>query len=313
MRQPKHRKQNKMKCLTLLIVIIFSFMTNTVIAEAQVWKVSDNVYSYGNPNLGYFSMFVVTNEGVVVIESINSVHSKAMLGAIKNITNKPVRYLLQSHNHWDHSKGGKVFREQGAKIVAHSEAVEWMKENSHDDLVLPDVVWSGKQKNIVLGDTVIELHYLGMNHGLGMTTFLLPKEKIVYIADIVTPNRLLFSIADFNFREWTRTLIALEKMDFQKTIFSHSHAKSPIGSKLEVIQTREFIEDLQKEIIAEFTKGTSFYAIPNTLKLPKYEKWDFYKEWLPINVWAMMFQMEMGSFPWRSTPMTDETKSKDSQ
>ena len=46
-------------------------------------------------------MFVVTDDGVMVIESINSQHSIGMLKAIKNITTKPVRYLLQSHNHWD--------------------------------------------------------------------------------------------------------------------------------------------------------------------------------------------------------------------
>ena len=39
-----------------------------------------------------------------------------------SVTDKPVRYLLHSHNHWDHSKGGQVFRDQGAKIIAHEEA-----------------------------------------------------------------------------------------------------------------------------------------------------------------------------------------------
>ena len=292
----------KTKALITVLVSLFTvLMTNVASAEDYTVKVADDVYRYGNPNIGYFSMFVVTDEGVIVIEPINTEHSKAMLSAIKRITDKPVRYLLHSHNHWDHSKGGEVFREQGATIVVHAEAAEWMKVNPHSDLTLPDLVWSGEKKSIALGGKTIELHYMGLNHGLGMTVFLLPKEKIIYIADIVTPNRLPFSIADFNIKELLRTLTQLEKMNFTKAVYSHTYAKEPIGTMSDVIQTREFFEDLQTEIIAEFKKGTSFYQIPSTLKLPKYEHWGFYKEWLPINVWNTMFQMEMGSFPWRST------------
>ncbi|MFV9616162.1 MAG: MBL fold metallo-hydrolase [Gammaproteobacteria bacterium] len=288
------------KGLLVVLVTLFSvLMMNKAIAEEHVWKVADDVYRYGNPSHGYFSMFVVTDEGVIAIDPMNTLHAKGMLKAIKNITDKPVRYLLHSHNHWDHSKGGQVFRDQGAKIIAHKKAVEWMKGNPHPELVLPDEAWSGMRKDIVLGGKVIELHYLGMNHGLGMTAFVLPKENMAYIADIVTPNRMLFSIADFNFKEWTRTLTKLETMNFQQAIFSHSHAKQATGTKKDIIQTREFIEDLQAAILAEFKKGTSFYAMPTTLKLPKYEHWDFYNEWLSINIWNFMFQMEMGPFPWQ--------------
>lgn len=295
------------KGLLVAIVTIFTPLTmNTAVAEENVWEVADGVYRYGNPNYGYFSMFVVTDEGVIAVEPMNTQHSKGMLKAIKNVTSKPVRYLLHSHNHWDHSKGGQIFRDQGAKIVAHKEAVEWMKDNPHPDLVLPDEIWTGKRKIIVLGGKVIELHYLGMNHGLGMTAFLLPKEKLAYVADIVTPNRMLFSIADFNFKEWARTLTKLETLNFTQAVYSHSHSKEVIGTKKDVTQTREFIEDLQSEIFAEFKKGTSFYEMPNTLTLPKYEHLDFYNEWLPINVWNMMFQTEMGSFPWQSGNTDDE-------
>lgn len=299
------KRFNTKSLLVALVTIFATLVVNAAVAEGQTWKVADGVYKYGDPNLGYFSMFVVTDEGVIVIEPVNTAHSKDMLKAIKKVTDKPIRYLLHSHNHWDHSKGGKVFRDQGAKIVAHAEAVAWMKDNPHPDLVLPDQVWTGLRKNIVLGDKTIELHYMGVNHGLGMTVFLLPKEKVVYIADLVTPNRMPFSIADYNIKESSRTLLQIEKMNFKKAIYSHSHAKEPIGNMSDVTQTREFFEDLQAEIVAEFKNGTSFYQMPSTLKLPKYQHWDFYNEWLPINVWKMMFHMEMGPFPWRPSYTSD--------
>ena len=289
------------KRLFVVITAIFStlLMMNTAFAQEHVWKVADGVYRYG-PGDGYYSMFVVTDVGVIAIEPVNIKHSQGLLKAISSVTEKPVRYLLHSHNHWDHSLGGQVFRDQGAKIVAHEEAYEWMKANRHTDLALPDEIWTGNRKDIILGGKTIELHYMGMSHGLGMTVFLLPKEKIAYIADIVTPNRILFTIVpDFNIKEWMRTLTEVEKLDFQTAIYSHSQAKEPFGSKTEVTQTREFIEELQAAIIAEFKKGTPFLKIPSTVKLPKYEHWAMYNEWLPLNVWRVMLDMHMGPFPWR--------------
>ncbi len=292
---------SNVKRLFVVMAAIFStqLMMNTAFAEEHVWKAADGVYRYG-PGDGYYSMFVVTDEGVIAIEPVNIKHSQGLLKAIRSVTEKPVRYLLHSHNHWDHSKGGQVFRDQGAKIMAHVEAYEWMKVNPHPDLALPDEVWAGNRKDIVLGGKTIGLHYMGMSHGLGMTVFLLPKEHIAYIADIVTPNRVLFGIVpDFNIKEWTRTLTEVEKMDFQTAIYSHSHAKEPFGTKSDVTRTREFIEDLQAATVAEFKKGTPFGKIPSTVKLPKYEHWAMYNEWLPLNVWRVMLDIHMGPFPWR--------------
>ncbi len=289
------------KRLFVVVSAIFSmlFVMNPAFAEKDVWKAADGVYRY-SPGDGYDSMFVVTDEGVIAIEPVNTQHSQGLLKAIRNVTEKPIRYLLHSHNHWDHSKGGQVFRDQGAKIVAHVEAYEWMKANPHPDMALPDEVWAGVKKDIILGGKTMELHYLGMNHGLGMTIFLLPKEQIVYIADLVTPNRVPFTIVpDFNIKEWLRTLIQVEKMNFKTAIYSHTHSKEPFGTKLNVIQTREFIQDLQGAIGAEFKKGTPFGKIPSAVKLPKYEQWAMYKEWLPLNVWRVMLDMHMGPFPWR--------------
>jgi len=292
---------SNVKRLFLVIAAIFStlLMMNTSLAQEHVWQAVDGVYSY-HPGDGYYSMFVVTDEGVIAIEPVNIKHSQGLLKAIRSVTEKPVRYLLHSHNHWDHSKGGQVFRDQGAKIVAHVEAYEWMKANRHPDLALPDEIWAGNRKDIILGGKTIELHYMEMSHGLGMTVFLLPKEQIAYIADIVTPKRVLFAIVpDFNIKEWTRTLTEVEKLDFQTAIYSHSHAREPFGTKSDVTQTREFIEDLQAAIVDEFKKGTPFGKIPSTVKLPKYEHWAMYNEWLPLNVWRVMLDMHMGPFPWR--------------
>ncbi|MCH7679429.1 MBL fold metallo-hydrolase, partial [candidate division KSB1 bacterium] len=206
-------------------MLVWADFNTTVSAQTlpdHVARIAGDVYSYG-PGNEYFSMFVVTSEGVIAIESVNTEHATGLLQAIRKVTDQPVKYMLHSHNHWDHASGGQVFKDAGATTLAHIEAFEWMKANTGRDMAVPDESWSGTRKDITLGGTTIELHYLGMNHGLGMTVFRLPEQKVVYIADIVTPERVLFSIVpDFNIREWERSLEEILKLDFDKAVYSHN-------------------------------------------------------------------------------------------
>ena len=286
--------------ITAFAACILQMTAYSVFAQKDpVSELADGVYSYA-PGDGYASMFIVTTEGVVAIEPVSVVHAQGMVDAIKSITDQPIRYLLHSHNHWDHSKGGQVFRDQGAKILAHREAYAWMSANPHPDMALPDEGWEGKTKMLKLGETTIEMHYVGMSHGLGMTVFRLTDAKIAYIADIVTPNRVLFMIVpDFNINQWKRALTEVEALDFDQALYSHQGNAGYIGSKDNVTATREYIEDLQAAIVAEFQKGTPFAKVPDAVRLPKYEGWAMYDQWLHLNVMRVMLDMHMGPFPWR--------------
>lgn len=210
-------------------------------------EVADGVYAYG-PGDHYYSMFVATDECVVAIEPVNSDHARGMLAAIRAVTDKPVSHLLHSHNHWDHAGGGQVFADAGAKSLVHAEAYAWMKANPHPDMRLPDYTWDGARKDLSVCGVTIEMHYLGMNHGLGMTIFRLPAQKVAYIADLVTPNRVLFSVVpDFNIREWERSLHEILALDFDTAIFSHNALPNALagGTKAHVQESLDFVNDLR--------------------------------------------------------------------
>lgn len=286
--------------LTVIFVMALSPTYSQTLPE-NVAKIDKNIYSYSLDG-EYFSMFIVTTDGVIAIESINSMHAKGMVDAINQITEKPIKYLLHSHNHWDHASGGQVFKDAGAKTVAHVEAYEWMKANKGMDMAVPDESWAGNRKAITLGETKVELHYLGMNHGLGMTVFLIPGQKIAYIADLVTPHRVLFNIVpDFNIKEWERSLEEIIKMDFEKAVYSHNHNANPLngGIKLDAKDNLQLIRDIRAGLYAEMKKGTNPMTLPSTMKLPKYKDWAMYDEWLPMNIWRILLDEFMGPFPWR--------------
>ncbi|WP_170766594.1 MBL fold metallo-hydrolase [Ruegeria lacuscaerulensis] len=265
-------------------------------------EIATGVYSFGGGN-GYHSMFMVTDAGVAVFETVNSEHAQALLAAIREVTDQPIKYAFHSHNHWDHSSGGKVFQEVGAQTVMHEMAGAWLEANPGRDTSPPNVIWEGDKHEITLGDSTIELHYLGLNHGLGMTVFTLPETRTAYIADLVTPNRVMFSIVpDFNIGEWERTLGEILELDFDVAVCSHNELPAeevPGGcTKAHVQEEQQFISDVRNAIFAEFEKGTEAFAIPKTVKLPQYEHWAHYDDWLELSIMRVMLDLWMGPYPW---------------
>ncbi|NRD75796.1 MBL fold metallo-hydrolase [Shewanella sp. VB17] len=297
--------------LKVSLLIAMLIVTQFAVAQSNrqtTLAVADNIYSF-SVNGEYISLFIVTDDGVMVFDPINTPHAEAMVKEIKKITNKPIKYVLHSHNHWDHAGGGQVFINEGAMTLAHEEATAWMKANPNRDMIPPTKSWTGSRADIQLGGTTVELHYLGMNHGLGMTVFVLPQSRVAYIADIVTPNRVIFSVVpDFNIREWERSLSEILELEFDTAVFSHNEADTPLagGTKEDVVQQLEYIQDLRDGFYAELQKGTNPFMIPTMLTLPKYKHWVGYDDWLEMNVWRILTDEFMGPYPWRAEPANNQ-------
>jgi len=140
---------------------------------------TDNVYvfRYGNRQ----SMFIVTSAGVIATDPIGygfPATVPAYIGEIRKVTDKPIKYLIYSHHHYDHISGGQPFKDAGAKIIAHKKVKERLAVLKDPATPLPDEIFADK-KTIQLGGTTLELTYHGLNHSDSTIVMRLPKEKII--------------------------------------------------------------------------------------------------------------------------------------
>ena len=71
----------------------------------------------------HWTWFMVTDEGVIVADPISEGVAKAMLLEIRKVTDKPIRYLLYSHEHADHASGGQMLKDAGATLLSHEACV----------------------------------------------------------------------------------------------------------------------------------------------------------------------------------------------
>ena len=89
---------------------------------------TDNVYVFRNGN--HQSMFVVTPAGVIATDPVaygRPTGGQQYVDEIKKVTDKPIKFLVYSHHHFDHIAGGKAFKDAGARIIAHKNATAHLK------------------------------------------------------------------------------------------------------------------------------------------------------------------------------------------
>jgi glyoxylase-like metal-dependent hydrolase (beta-lactamase superfamily II) len=244
-------------------------------------KVADNVYIFRHVN--HQAMFVVTPDGVVVTDPINPTAAKVYLEEIRKITPAPIRYVVYSHHHYDHIGGGAPFKQAGATFVAHRLARETLQRLKNPTVVMPDLVVDDRA-TLTVGGTTIELHYVGRNHSDNTLVTLLPKEKIIFTVDWLPIREVLFrNIPDSYYDEWLEGIDRVLALDWNQMIAGHPR-QGGIGSKEDVRNLKQYMLDLKDAVRVVAAEGKCFDQAMKEVKLPKYESWGRYNEFLPMNV-----------------------------
>lgn len=250
---------------------------------------TDNVYvfRYGN----HQSMFVVTSQGVIATDPISYQRpAKPYIDAIRAVTDKPIKYVIYSHHHYDHIAGGQPFKELGATFIAHARAkerfLELKKQNALlADVVMPDQVVDTK-KTITLGGTSLELIFVGRNHSDNSLVMRLPKERLVFVVDFAPIESVPFRNIPDNASplEYIASLKKLAALDWDRLIPGHPYAGGRFGTKKDVEDDISYLEELSAEVKKAADAGKCFDTAMKEVKLPKYEKWANYDASLPGNV-----------------------------
>jgi glyoxylase-like metal-dependent hydrolase (beta-lactamase superfamily II) len=247
---------------------------------------TDNVYVFRYQN--HQAMFVVTPAGVIATDPISYGRpqaAQAYLDEIRKITKAPVKYLVYSHHHYDHIAGGKVFKEAGARVIAHQRAKERLAVLKGLDIVLPDQA-VGNKHVINLGGTTLELHYTGRNHSDSSLVMLLPKEKIIFAVDFnalgAVPSRL--AVNDSYPNEWEASLKRTLALKWERMIPGHPGPGGRLGTRKDMEEQLSFMTELSKEVKKASDTGKCFSPADTELKLPQFSGLTGYEQNLAWNV-----------------------------
>lgn len=136
--------------------------------------------------------FRVGQRGVLVIDDQFAPLAPQIKAAIEKVTDKPIKYLVNTHHHGDHS-GGNVFFKQHTEIVAHENVrrnlIELRPEDVKvEDLGTPTLTYT-REIRVYLDDSQIHIFHLNRGHTSGDSVIYFPEQKIVHMGDLYFNGR----------------------------------------------------------------------------------------------------------------------------
>ncbi|HEY5624291.1 MAG TPA: MBL fold metallo-hydrolase, partial [Gammaproteobacteria bacterium] len=144
----------------LVVLLVAAFCSTPAAAQflpRGITEVSDNLYWAHEDS--HRVAFLVTDEGVILADTISTEFSTWLKGEIESRFGVPVRYVLYSHHHWDHASGGAVF-EETATFVGHENMLPNLARATEGEVRPPDQTFRDEM-TVTLGGKEARLIHVG--------------------------------------------------------------------------------------------------------------------------------------------------------
>jgi cyclase len=261
-------------------------------------KVKDGIYVYAPDATTTTCSFVVTQEGVVVIDSCNStLDSRRMLASVKKVTDKPIVFLIDTETHSDHTANHFVFSPP-ATIISHEGAgaamgkefdpkrAETLAAKSPEmreavqgyKMIAPQIEYKDKM-TINLGERTFELIYLKNVHSEADTAIWLPKERVLFAASAANVRRFINLRPSVVIPDVLASYKLMKSLNPEIVVTGHGPATTT-----KVFDEYEgFYTLLLKRVGDMAAQGKSLAEIKKELKMPEYADW-YDQDRLGVNI-----------------------------
>jgi glyoxylase-like metal-dependent hydrolase (beta-lactamase superfamily II) len=217
-------------------------------------KVKEDLYEIEGDG-GNVAVYV-TSEGVILVDDKFEQDFEGIIAKVKSVTDQPVKYVLSTHHHSDHS-GGNVKFLPTAEIISTANAraniVEHKQPNASPNMAPARVTFT-QECSVFLGGKEVRARYLGRGHTNGDAFIYFPALRTIHTGDMmagVTP--LIDYTGGGSVVEWTKTLDEAMKLDFDTVIPGHGAVTTKAG----LLAYRNNIEKLRNRAAALIREGKS--------------------------------------------------------
>jgi cyclase len=233
-------------------------------------KLADNVYGYEdirNPGFTTVSMFVVGNDGVLLVDGQGSVDAtKKLLDAIARVTPKPVKWYVVGSDHGDHTAGNSVLPKDIKYIVTPF---------SRSQMKLDAPAMTGDRQVIDIGGIEVQALNLGRAHTGGDLVVYLPKQKILFMSEVYL-NRVFPAMRSAYPSEWLAVINWALQMDVDRYVPGHGFIEESKASREELIEYQKAMRAVIAEVNRLHKLGLS------ADDAAKQADWGPYKEWFLV-------------------------------
>jgi glyoxylase-like metal-dependent hydrolase (beta-lactamase superfamily II) len=219
-------------------------------------KVTDNLYVIIGD--GGNVAVLPTGEGVLLVDDKFAQDAPEIVAKVKSVSDKPIRYILNTHQHGDHTGGNEAMLAASAEIIAHKNARANMVTLKMPGL--PRVTFSDETQ-VFLGGKEVRARHLGRGHTNGDAVIYFPSERVLHTGDLFVNGGAPF--IDYanggSLVEWDKTLELAQQYDVDKVIPGHG----PVATKADFVKWRQTLATLRSRAKEACTGG------PDALKQMK--------------------------------------------
>ncbi len=190
-------------------------------------KVADDIYDIDGGGAGNVGVYV-TDEGAIVIDDKFEQHFDEIMANVKKVTDKPVKYVINTHHHSDHSGGNPKMLASGAEILLHKNARANMVKGKQAGV--PRIAFADEAQ-VVLGGKEVIAHHYGRGHTNGDAVIYFPARRVIHTGDLMANSALIDYANGGSLAEWAATLDQVLKLDFDKVIPGHGPVSDKAGLK----------------------------------------------------------------------------------
>lgn len=211
----------------------------------------------------------VTDEGVVLVDDMFDRNHADILAQVRQITDRPLRYVINTHQHDDHA-GGSFKMLPMAEVIAHRNVYgnlkdlkrPYFEDTPGTPIGLPRVTFSDRL-DLHLGGKDIEAYYFGRGHTSGDIIVYFPELKAIHTGDLYLSGGragvpiYVDAVQGGSLLEWTRTLERTLQLDFDIVIPGHG----PVATKADVARFNANIVAMRARLQSMIRGGASRDAV----------------------------------------------------
>lgn len=283
-----------------------AFASHADLAEQRVTfaQLSEHAFAYtaeGDPNTG----IVVGDDGVMVIDTqATPVMARDVIRHIRQVTDKPIKYVVLSHYHAVRVLGASAYQPQ--EIIASQATLEMIRERGRQDMEseigrfprlfravesIPGLTWPTitfeREMTIWMGSLEVRIHHLGAGHTRGDAIVWLPSEKVLFAGDLVEYNAGIYT-GDAQLAEWPATLDRLAALAPERLVPGRGPAMLTAADCLKAVSyTRDFVTALcscAREGVAAGKDLRQVYQAARAKLDPIYGRFPIYEHCMPFDV-----------------------------
>ncbi|ROO25765.1 hypothetical protein [Salinisphaera orenii] len=246
-------------------------------ADYEIERMQGHVYRFTAGN--YRSVFMVTDAGIVATDPIDA-EAAAWLGReLETRFDVPLRYVIYSHNHMDHTYGGRALDGEGVRFVAHRLARADLV-HTRADTRIPELTFNDEM-TLHLGAARVHLRYHGANNGRGSISMHFQPADVMHVVDWIVLGRMPYrDLKGYDIQGMIDSTDEILATDFDLFVGGHAEA----GSRADVARYRDYLEQLYTRVRDGMLAGKSLATLQDEIRLPAFDDLRMYDEWLAPNI-----------------------------